>query len=70
MISFEKMTEWKNLKAVLSGAGKGETCYPDFSTFTVRELIHNFDLYIIHGIAPSPIIKMKFKPQSVDCVIR
>ena len=30
MISFEKITKWKNLKVVISGDFQGGTCYPCF----------------------------------------
>ena len=35
IIIFEKIKNWTNLKAVLSGAGQVGTCYPDFRPFTV-----------------------------------
>ena len=36
MMIFEQMTKWKNLKASISGAGQGGTCYPNFRPLTVR----------------------------------
>ena len=68
IIRFEQMTNWKNLKAVLSGSGQVGTCYPDFGPFTVRELRRNFGLYILHRISPSPRVEKKFKPQRIDRV--
>ena len=58
------------LKAVLYGAGQGGTFYPDFGPFTLRELSQNFGLYILHGISPSPTVKMKVKAQCVDFINR
>ena len=68
MISFERITKWKFLKVVLSGADQGGTFYPGFRAFTVRELCQYFSLYILRGISPSLRVKMKFKPQRVNCV--
>ena len=56
------------MKAVLSGSGQRGIYYLYFSTFTVRKLRQNFRLYIIHGIAPLPRVKIKFKPQNDDSV--
>ena len=35
--SFELVMKWTNLKAHLAGAGKGGTCYEDFTPFSVKE---------------------------------
>ena len=52
MIISEKKKSLTNLTEVFSGAGQGVTCYTYFRTFKLRELRHNFGLYIIHGIYP------------------
>ena len=56
------------MKAVLSGAGEGGYCYYDFKLFRARELRRHFGLYLFNGLAPSPSMEQKFKPQSQDPV--
>ena len=38
MVSFELLTKWTNLKAILAGAGKGGTYYTDCFTLSVEEV--------------------------------
>ena len=55
---------WKNLKATLSGAGEGGSCYYNWKPFSARNFWKNFGLYLFNGLAPSPRVEQKFKPQS------
>ena len=64
--SFELVMKWTNLKAHLAGAGKGGTCYEDFTPFSVKEIRQHVGLYIFYGLSPSPRIEQKFKPQRQD----
>ena len=66
--SFQLLTRWTNLKATLANAGPGGACYPDFYPFSVREICQHMGLYVFHGVAPSPQIERKFKPQREDKV--
>ena len=70
MISFQKVTKWTNLKAVIYGACQGGTCYHYLRTFTVRKLIQNFGIYILHGLDTPKRVKMKLKPQRINNVNR
>ena len=38
IVSFELLTKWTNLRATLSGAGKGQTYYTDCVPFSVEEI--------------------------------
>ena len=68
MVSLELFTKWTNMKAILAGAGEGGTCYRDFHPFTVEEIQQHLGLYVFNGVAPSPRIELKFKPQRDDKV--
>ena len=63
MVSLELLTKWTNTKAILAGAGRGGSCYQDFRPFTVEEVQQHLGLYVFNGVAPSPRIELKFKPQ-------
>ena len=65
-VSFELQTKWTNLKATLSGAGKGGTYYTDCVTFSVEEILEHVGLYVFHGLSPSPRIEFKFRSQHKD----
>lgn len=64
--SIELFTSWTNKKAILANAGKGGSCYPTFTAFTVKEIRQHLGLYILNGLCPSPRIELKFKPQRED----
>ena len=68
MIGYEQITKWENLKELIFGDGQGVIYYTDFRPFIDRKMFQKFGLYILHGIDPSPIVKIKFKPHSVNCV--
>jgi hypothetical protein len=64
-VAIEDWTTYTNLKAVLMNAGS--TLYQgNFVPFTPLEIQRFLALYILQGLLPSPQIKMKFVPQSVD----
>ena len=56
------------MKSKLAGAGEGGSCYYDWKPFSARELRQHFGLYLFNGLAPSPRVEQKFKPQSQDPV--
>ena len=66
MVSFELLTKWTNLKAMLVGAGKSGTYYTDCVPFSVEELREHVGLYVFHGLSPSPRIEFKFRSQHKD----
>ena len=66
MLSFEQLMRWTNMKAHLSGAGKGGVQYRDFKDFTIEELRQHVGIYILHGLSPSPRLEYKMKPQGHD----
>ena len=49
-----------------SGAVEGGYCYYYWKPFSARELRQHFGLYLFNGLAPSPSVEQKFKPQSQD----
>ena len=55
-----------NLKASLSNAGKGGTVYIDYFDFSFEEMMKHIGVYFLHGISPSPQVKMKTMPQCDD----
>ena len=59
-------TKYTNTKALMDNAGNIGEIYPDFYPFTPNELRKHLGLYIVHGLAPSPEVSMKFKSQSED----
>jgi Transposase IS4 len=67
-ISQHQLTVFTNLKAQLANAGRGGTCYPDWSPFTVKDVRQFLGLYIWNGINPSPRIDMQLKPAAEDPV--
>ncbi len=57
------------MKALLANAG--EVIYASsggFKPFTPTEVRNFLALYILQGLSPSPQVKQKFQPQSVDPV--
>ena len=42
-------------------AGKGGSIYPNCKPVTVDEMMQHIGLYILHGLAPSPQVEMKFQ---------
>jgi len=65
MVSMEEWETYTNLRALLSNAGS--TLYPgDFQHFTPFEIRNYSGLYMLQGLSPSPQVKQKFQPLSVD----
>ena len=54
------------MKADYAGAGTQGSYYPDYVLFTPVEVCQYFAIYILHGLLPSPHIKMKFNTQAKD----
>ena len=54
------------MKAHLAGAGEDGSYYRDFSVFTIKELRQHIGLYVFNGVAPTPRVEFKFKPQRSD----
>ena len=48
--------------------GMGNTCYPNFVTFSMDEFDRHLYLYRFNGLTPYLRIHMKFKYSSVDHV--
>jgi hypothetical protein len=64
-VTIDEWATCTNLKAILMNAGA--TFYQgSFKPFTPLEIRWFLALYILQGLSPSPQIKMKFLPQSVD----
>ena len=61
----ESMTH-TNYKAALAHAREPGFNNPDFKHCAVAQVKQFVGLYILHGIAPSPRLEMKFKGQSID----
>ena len=59
-------TSFTNTKALISNAGQEGEIYPDFVPFTAIELRKHIGVYFVHGLAPSPTMKMKFKRQGAN----
>ncbi len=59
-------TTYTNTKALLLNAGQPGYLYPEWIPFSVSEVKKFIGLYIFQGLSPSPQLKMKFKPQSID----
>ena len=57
--------KYTNQKAFFANAGT-ELCYPDFVSFTPREIERHLGVYFINGLNPSPQVKMKFRSQEQD----
>ena len=67
LFSFKKLTDWTNAKAIMNGAGN--RIYKDeWTPFTPKEIRQHFGLYVMHGLAPTPRVEYKFRPQRVDRV--
>ena len=64
-VSIEEWTTYTNLRAILTNAGS--TVYVgQYEPFTPQEIRRFLALYILHGLSPSPQIKMKFVGQAID----
>ena len=63
-------TSFTNHKALLSSAGTEGKVYPDYIPFTNDELRKHIGLYMVHGLAPSPQVSMKFSSQEQDEINR
>ena len=63
-VSIEQWTMFTNLKAHLAGAG--DTIYKDYKPFTIGEVKQHIGMYFLQGIAPSPQVEFKFRPQRQD----
>jgi len=64
-VTIEQWTTYSNLKAILMNAGS--TFYTGtFKPFTPQEIQHFLGLYLLSGLSPSPQVKFKFLPQSMD----
>ena len=64
LFSFEKLADWTNAKAIMNGAGN--RIYKDeWTPFTPKEIRQHFGLYVMHGLAPTPRVEYKFRPQRV-----
>ena len=48
-------------KAMLCNAGQKGGIYPEFIPFSPQEIKSYLGLYVLHGLTPSPQVKMKFK---------
>ena len=61
VVSIVDFTTWTNTKAVMENAGPGGVLYPEFTPFSNDEVMQHLGLYIVHGLAPSPQVSMKFQ---------
>ena len=65
-------TSYTNTRAIMEGAGKigrkkkKNRIYPDFVPFDIEELKQHIGVRILHGISPSPRLKMKFRSHKDD----
>ena len=66
IISIADWTSYTNKKALIANAGQEGGMYPDFKPFSPKWIKQFIGLYILHGLSPSPQVKMKFKPQHED----
>ena len=61
-------TTYFNAKPMLSNVGqKGGIC-PEFTPFSLQEIKSFLGLHVLHGLTPSPQVKMKFKFLPEDSV--
>ena len=63
-----KLASFTNKKAVQMGAGVQGGCYPTFVPFSYKEIERLFGLYMLHGLNPSPQVKIKLLNQRSDPV--
>ena len=54
MQSFQKLTQWKNMKASLAGVVPDDIYYKGFKPLNTKEIHHHVGLYIPHGLSQSP----------------
>ena len=59
-------TSFTNHKSLLSTSGQEGEVYPYYKPSTNDELRENIGLYMVHGLAPSPQVSMKFTLQEQD----
>ncbi len=68
VVTMAEWTTYSNTKPMLSNAGqKGGIC-PEVTPFSPQEIKSFLGLYVLHGLTPSPQVKMKFKSQLEDPV--
>ena len=65
MFSFKILTEWTNNMAHMSDAGK-KVYKGEWYVFSDKELSQHFGIYLLQGLAPSPMIEYKFNTQCRD----
>ena len=63
LTSIVDITSFTNKKAYLFNAGRGSTQYPNFTPFSVDEIMKHISIYMINGLCPSPQVEMKFDSQ-------
>ena len=57
---------YTNHKALLANSGQEDEIYPDFKPFSNDELRKHIGVYMVHGLAPSLHVSMKFASQQED----
>ena len=51
MLSFQKLAQWKNIKAPLAGEVPDGVCYKGFKPFNKKDIHHHLGPYILHGLS-------------------
>jgi Transposase IS4 len=67
-LSQHQLTIFTNLKGQLANAGRGGTCYPEWTIFSVKEIRQFLGLYIWNSINPSSRLEMQLKSPFKDPV--
>jgi hypothetical protein len=60
-VGMSMLTTFANIKAQLANAGNTGNCYPEFTSFTVKEVRQFLGLQMWQGLAPSLCMEMKLK---------
>ncbi len=68
VVTISEWTTYSNAKAMLSNAGQKGGIYTELTPFSPQEITSFLGLYVLHGLTPSPQVKMKFKSQLEDPV--